>query len=69
VNTIAESNGGEFTASLAPRTAAVADKGISITVSSGVDSVTIDDVLFGDVWVCSGEFVRLASLTSSTHRP
>jgi sialate O-acetylesterase len=28
---------------------------VSITVSHGAENLTLDDVLFGDVWVCGGQ--------------
>jgi hypothetical protein len=45
---------GAFTIRLKPRQAVVMATGINITVSSGGHSVTITDVLFGDVWVRQG---------------
>lgn len=46
---------GNFSVMLPPRQAQIVPVGVSITVAAGGKSITLDDVLFGDVWVCSGQ--------------
>ena len=50
----AATSDGAFTISMAPREAKIADEGIGITVASGGKTINLTDILFGDVWLCSG---------------
>ena len=53
----ANKTSGSWRVVMKPRVAKVASAGISLTVTSSRDSasLTIHDVLYGDVWVCSGQ--------------
>ena len=65
VTTMADKNG-RWKASLPPQEASV--KGLALTVTSAGKSLTLNDVLVGEVWLCSGqsnmEWVVNASLNA-----
>ena len=47
---------GKWLVTLDPRPASpLKGPGETISVTDGTDSIVLEDVLFGDVWVCSGQ--------------
>lgn len=54
--TATASKNGSWVAQLPPRPASPpAEPGVTITVEAGAETVALQDVLFGDVWVCGGQ--------------
>ena len=55
-HTVTVAKDGSWVAALKPRPASpAAGPGVTISVEAGAVHVELTDVLFGDVWVCSGQ--------------